>query len=61
LERDAITAVDFGRGDDPFKRDWARLRRQRIGLLLINPRRPAGLAALARGLASAVRARLRGR
>ncbi len=61
LEQDAITAVDFGRGDDPYKRHWARARRQRIGLMLINPRRPAGLAALARGLASAARARLRGR
>ena len=48
LDRERVNAIDFGRGDDPYKRDWASARRQRIGLLLINPRRPAGLLALAR-------------
>lgn len=48
LDRESVDAIDFGRGDDPYKRDWAARRRQRVGLLLIAPWRPAGLLALAR-------------
>lgn len=48
LDNEHISAIDFGRGDDPYKRDWVSERRQRIGLLLINPWRPAGLQALLR-------------
>jgi hypothetical protein len=46
LEHDHVLALDFGRGDDEYKKDWTGTRRQRSGLLLANPRRPAGLAAL---------------
>jgi hypothetical protein len=48
LEREAITEIDFGRGDDPYKRAWTRQRRQRIGLLLANPRSFAGLVLIGR-------------
>jgi CelD/BcsL family acetyltransferase involved in cellulose biosynthesis len=48
LIADGVEAIDFGRGDDPYKQLWATERRQRIGLMLINPRRVRGLAALAR-------------
>ncbi len=48
IEREAVDTLDFGRGDDPYKQLWAERREPRIGLLLINPRRPAGAAALAR-------------
>ncbi|HTS93230.1 MAG TPA: GNAT family N-acetyltransferase [Stellaceae bacterium] len=48
LERDAVAEIDFGRGDDPYKRDWATRRRQRIGLHAVNPRSPAGIAVLLR-------------
>ncbi len=37
LEHDAIAEIDFGRGDDEYKQQWAQARRQRVGLLLANP------------------------
>lgn len=48
LEQDGVTELDFGRGDDGYKALWAGGRRQRVGVLLVNPRRAEGLAALGR-------------
>ena len=59
LEHEGARALDFGRGDDPYKKDWVSERRQRMGLLLINPLRPRGAVALARHLAGRARMRLR--
>jgi CelD/BcsL family acetyltransferase involved in cellulose biosynthesis len=59
IENEAVTALDFGRGDDPYKRDWVANRRQRIGLVLINPLTPRGLLALAHHGLGRIRARLR--
>lgn len=48
IEEDGIERLDFGRGDDAYKRLWVTERRQRIGVILIDPRRPLGLAWLGR-------------
>ena len=51
IEKDAAREIDFGRGDDPYKRHWAVQRHQRIGLIAANPRSLVGLGVLARQLA----------
>jgi hypothetical protein len=51
LDGEQVDEIDFGRGDDPYKQGWARARRQRVGVVLVNPWRPAGLAFAARHLA----------
>ena len=43
IDEERVREIDFGRGDDRYKSAWASRRRQRIGVLLINPRRPRGL------------------
>jgi hypothetical protein len=59
LDQEAIEDIDFGRGDDPYKQGWAGERRKRDGLLIVNPRRIGGLAALARHDLGRLRRRLR--
>ena len=41
LDEEHVAEIDFGRGDDAYKQGWAGQRRQRIGLVLVNPRRGA--------------------
>ena len=60
IARDGVTALDFGRGDDPYKQLWTTRRRQRVGLMLTSPWHPAGVVELARQAAGELRARLRG-
>ncbi len=48
LDREHVHEIDFGRGDDAYKHDWAKLRRQRIGVVLAAPWRARGLLAIAR-------------
>jgi hypothetical protein len=48
IENDGVARLDFGRGDDSYKRDWTGTRRQRGGVLIVNPRHPAGLVAIGR-------------
>lgn len=53
-----VTRLDFGRGDDIYKRQWVGERRIRNGVLLVDPRRPLGLAWLSRLTAAKVKRRL---
>ncbi len=55
LEVDLVREIDFGRGDDAYKRLWAEQSRPRGGVLLADPRHPAGLLALARHAAGRLR------
>jgi hypothetical protein len=59
LQEDRVRELDFGRGDDAYKRLWTEQSRPRSGVLLADPRHPAGLLALARHAAGRLRARLR--
>ena len=60
LDQEHVSRIDFGRGDDPYKRLWAGERRQRIGVVLANPRHPRGLAFLGRHALGRVRQALAG-
>lgn len=55
LRHDRVRRIDFGRGDDPYKRDWAGERSMRMGVLLADPLRPAGMAAVLRHVAGGMR------
>lgn len=48
LDEDGVEELDFGRGDDGYKAGWVAQRRQRTGVVLANPLRPAGLLAVLR-------------
>ena len=58
LDEEAVTELDFGRGDDPYKQSWAQQRRQRIGVILVNPLHPRGLALLVRHTLGQLRRKL---
>ncbi len=48
LDVDKVTEVDYLSGDDAYKKDWMSQRRERWGILALNPRTPRGVLAIAR-------------
>ncbi len=55
LSTETIDHLDFGRGEDRYKRDWVSQQQPRVGLLLINKRSASGVAMLARLRLAALR------
>jgi hypothetical protein len=60
LEKDRPAEIDFGRGDDPYKKLWLSQRRDRYGIEAANPRRLGGFARSMRIALQNVRHRLAG-
>src|SRR5713226_9389208 len=48
LDEDKVSQVDYLSGDDAYKKDWMSDRRERWGILALNPRTPRGVLAIAR-------------
>lgn len=48
LDVDKVSEVDYLTGDDKYKQDWMSHRRERWGILAMNPRTPGGALAIAR-------------
>lgn len=60
LEKDRVRELNFGRGDDDYKKLWMSQRRERWGIEAVNPRSAAGFARAMKLTAARVRDRLRG-
>jgi hypothetical protein len=61
LDDDRVRWIDYGTGDDGYKRDWMEERMPLYRLTAYNPATVKGLAGAARAWASALVARLRSR
>ncbi|MBS0481053.1 MAG: GNAT family N-acetyltransferase [Proteobacteria bacterium] len=48
IDRDKVDWIDFGTGDDAYKRDWMELVRPRFRLDMIRPRHPKNWPLIAR-------------
>jgi CelD/BcsL family acetyltransferase involved in cellulose biosynthesis len=48
LDIDKVELVDYLSGDDAYKHDWMSHRRERWGILAMNPRTPRGAMAIIR-------------
>lgn len=57
IDRDRVRCLDYGTGDDAYKRDWMGERRRLMTLTLTDPASPRGRLALARDAAARLVAR----
>lgn len=57
IDRDRVSIIDFGIGDDRYKADWMDTRVMRMRVELYNPRKPAGLFGAAKAGLRALAAR----
>jgi hypothetical protein len=48
IDVDRVREVDYLTGDDAYKKDWMSQRRERWGILALNPRTPRGLLDIGR-------------
>lgn len=61
IDRDRVSLIDFGTGDDRYKADWMDTRVMRMRVELFNPRKPAGLLGAAKASLRALVGRGRNR
>lgn len=61
IDADRVRLIDYGTGDDAYKRDWMDERRQLWRIRAYNPRTVRGLLAAARAQVARLVARLRSR
>lgn len=59
IDKDGVRHIDYGTGDDAYKRDWMDERRILWRLTAYDPRRPLGLLGWARARLSRLASRLR--
>lgn len=59
IDEDRVDLVDFGTGDDPYKRDWMEIDRPRYRIDCLNPAAPRAWPALTKRLIDAARQSLR--
>jgi hypothetical protein len=48
LDVDKVSEIDFGSGDDPYKKNWLPKCRERLGILAMNPRSLRGCLSIVR-------------
>lgn len=58
IDRDKVQLIDFGTGDDPYKRDWMEQTRPRYRLQMLRPRHPGNWPIIARAFASRLAGRV---
>ncbi len=61
LDTDRVRAIDYGTGDEPYKKDWMAERRPLWRIEAFNPRTARGLAGAVRAALSALVRRARSR
>jgi hypothetical protein len=61
FDEDRVTRIDFGTGDDGYKRDWMEAHAPLMTITAIDPRQPAAWPYIIKSLLSRVAARVRGR